>query len=107
MQDEMLESDLFSTDLHKEFFETGISKIIYMCVIDITLNNSEFKFQKNKTETFLRADAYRIDEEDTRVQQVIGNLRKDVSIINYFQAKHTYVPVKSFVEYIQVVPVKK
>lgn len=74
----------------------------YICVIELESLDSRFTFKKIKTDLFSRADYYTADESDLKTIKIVDDLRNNVLNINYFHAKHTYFPIKSFIEYVQV-----
>ena len=74
----------------------------YICVVGIRSLDSKITFNRMETDFYLRDDSSALDEADLKTIKIVDELRDNTSNINYFHAKHTYFPIKSFIEYVQV-----
>ncbi len=104
IEDELLADNVFSMEVSKKVLPTGIKNSKSVCVVEITSKKPGVGFKELSTSLVTRADSENLDEVDPSVLKEITQLRKDAFVLNYFHAKHTYIPFKSFVEYLKVVP---
>ena len=104
IEDELLADKVFSMKVSKKVLPTGIKNSKSVCVIEITSENPHVGFKELSTSLIARADSENLDEVDPNVLNSISQLRKDPFILNYFHAKHNYIPLKSFVEYLKIAP---
>ncbi len=102
LESEMLRENLFTSEVHSRFEGTRSDNQKYICVFEIESQDAKIIFNKVKTTTFQRKEYSSLDESDSRTIQLIDKLILDPTILNYFHAKHTYFPLKSFVEYIKI-----
>lgn len=104
IEGELLADDVFSLEVSKKVLPPGIKNSKPVCVVEITSKKSGVGFKERSTRLIQRTDSENLSEVDPNVLKEITQLRKDPFVLDYFHAMNTYLPFKSFVEYLKVIP---